>query len=190
MPKLRSIISLVVWPFWWPIDDHGQVAETREAADDRGVLVEEPVAVELLEVVEDVADVLERVRPLDVAGELDDVPGGRRSAARSGSVTGARRAVGVSGRPSRRPRERVELEQLAERAAQVLARLDEVEHAVLEQELGRLEARRAAAGGSSARSPSARRSRCSARGSAIEHVAERRERGADAAVGRVGEQAR
>ena len=42
---------------------------------------------ELLEVVEDVADVLERVRPVDVAGELDHVPGGRCSS-RSGSVTG------------------------------------------------------------------------------------------------------
>ena len=47
-----------------------------------GVLGEEAVAVELLEIVEDVADVLERVRPLDVARELDHVPG--RRAARVG----------------------------------------------------------------------------------------------------------
>ena len=80
----------------------------------------------------------------------------------------------------------MQLEQLPQRAAQVLARLDEVEHAVVEQELGGLEA-------VGERLPDRLLDHLRPGEADVaarlgdEDVAERRERGADAAVGRVGQ---
>ncbi len=166
-------------------DHHRQVAELRQAADDRCVLVEEPVAEELLEVVEDVADVLERVRPVRVSGELDRLP--RVAGRQLRCVDNRRRALGLRQPVGPAGRTRVQLEDLAQRVLQRLARLDEVELAVVEQEPRRLEAvgqlladrlldhLRA---GEADVAPRLR----------DEQVAERRKGGADAAVGRVGQQ--
>ena len=49
--------------------------EAGQAADDGGVVAEEPIAVELDEVVEEERDQVARVRPLRVAGELYALPG-------------------------------------------------------------------------------------------------------------------
>ena len=142
-----------------PDQHHHQVTEPRHAGDDGRVLPECAVAVQLDEVVEDEADVVERVRPLEVARELDDLPG-----VASHEPLGLRDgllAVGL--RQSRGERcgvrspglldPRVELEEVPDRARQVLARLDQIEHPVLHQEAGRLEAVGQLLRGSSARSP-------------------------------------
>src|SRR5207245_10512277 len=101
-------------------------AELRGPADDRRVLVKEPVAEELLVVVEDVADVLQRVRTVRVAGELHDLP-----------RVGCGQLLGVRDRRGARPAgeargtgtvgARVQLDDLAQRVAQGLTRLDRAE---------------------------------------------------------------
>jgi hypothetical protein len=102
------------------------------------------MALQLEEVVEDPADVVQRVRALDVARELHDVP---RVAPRNRRSVGDR--LGPLGlgqaRPlllvlARRFGVLVEVQQAAQRSRQVLARLDQVEHPVLHEEPGRLEA--------------------------------------------------
>ena len=142
-------------------DHHRPLAELREPADDRGVLLEEPVAEELLEVVEDVADVLERVRPVDVARELDDLPrvadlqllgvGDRRRAVHLGEPIAAAR------RPARAARGSCAGRPAASRAP----RRDRAGRG--RSGSPRSGSRPAASAGSSARSPSGRRSRCSCR---------------------------
>ena len=143
---------------------HRQLAEPREPADDRRVLGEQAVAVELLEVVEDQLDVVERVRARRACARAGRRPTGRAAGSESASITGATPSVSGSrsaGSPERaRLGAGVQREQPADDAADVLARLDQVDHPVLEQELRGLEARRAASGRSSARSPTGRRSRC------------------------------
>jgi hypothetical protein len=57
-------------------DDHAAPAVGREAAHDRGVLGEAAVAVELLEIGEEVLDVIEGVRPVGVTRELHLLPRG------------------------------------------------------------------------------------------------------------------
>jgi len=56
----------------------GLAVEAREAADDGEVVREGAVAVQLLEVGEDVVDVVERVGPLRVARDLRHLPGRKR----------------------------------------------------------------------------------------------------------------
>ena len=50
-----------------------------QAADDRGVVGEGAVAGELMELVADQAEVIERVRPLRMARQLRDLPGRQRA---------------------------------------------------------------------------------------------------------------
>src|SRR5207245_4269695 len=55
--------------------EHGRAAVPRAyAADQRGVVRRQPIAVKLDEVRRQAADVVERVRPLRMACELDDFP--------------------------------------------------------------------------------------------------------------------
>jgi hypothetical protein len=54
-------------PFWCPI-------EAAEAGDERLVVGARSIAVELDEVLEDPVDVVERVGPVGVAGQLDRAP--------------------------------------------------------------------------------------------------------------------
>ena len=49
-------------------------AEAPEAGDDRGILAADAIAVQLGEVLEEPLGVVERVRPLVVARELDGIP--------------------------------------------------------------------------------------------------------------------
>src|SRR2546426_8243398 len=57
-------------------DDHaGRVAEARQAADDRGVVGEGAVAVQLLEMREQHLHIIQRVRPLRMARHLRHLPG-------------------------------------------------------------------------------------------------------------------
>ena len=126
---------------------HHQIPEARQPADDRRRRrSKSAVAVQLEEVVEHEAHVVERVRPFQVARELNDLPG----VARCEHLRFLHRLLApVSGRlavsdaPSA-PRglldPGVQVEQGPDRPPEVLARLDEVEHAVLQQELGGLEA--------------------------------------------------
>ena len=148
---------------------------------------------QLLEGVEGKADQVEEPRAVDVARELHDLPGvarrqplgiddrrgalGRRQAPLARRRVLAARGLGAG----------VELEQVADRAAQPFARLDQVEHPVLEQEARRLEpvgqllADRLLDHG--------RPGEADVRvGLGDQDVAERRVGGADAAVGWVGQQ--
>ena len=61
MPKLRLRFSLVSRPFWWPMTMTDWPPEPRPAADDRGIVAVEPVAVQLDEVGEDGAEIVEGV---------------------------------------------------------------------------------------------------------------------------------
>ena len=57
-------------------DEHDlDVVEVREAGDDRLVVAQGPVAVQLEELVEDQLDVIAGLRPLLVPRDLDDLPG-------------------------------------------------------------------------------------------------------------------
>src|SRR5207244_12156484 len=57
-------------------DDHaGRVAEARQAADDRGVVGEGAVAVQLLEMREQHLHIVQRVGPLRMASDLRHLPG-------------------------------------------------------------------------------------------------------------------
>jgi hypothetical protein len=53
----------------------GVAVESREAADDRQVVGEVPVAMQLDEIREDLVDVIQRVGTLRMAGDLGDLPG-------------------------------------------------------------------------------------------------------------------
>jgi len=102
--------------------------------------------VQFLEAVEHEADEVEEPRAVDVARELHDLPGvargqllgvgDRRHPVARGQAPLARGRVFATGSL----RVGVHFEQVADRAAQTLARLDQVEHPVLEQEAGGLEA--------------------------------------------------
>src|SRR5919204_6683687 len=56
-------------------DDHdGTSLQLRDPADDRGVVAETAIAMQLLEAIEHARDHVDRVRPLDVARRLDGIP--------------------------------------------------------------------------------------------------------------------
>ena len=109
-------------------------------------------------------------------------------AGRFGSASGS--VIGSAPSRVRQPAllERVQLEQLAQHVLDVLARLDQVEHPVVEQELGGLEALRELLADGLLDHLRAGESDVRVR-LGEQDVAERRERGAHAAVGRVGQQA-
>ena len=65
---MRSLRSR---PFWCPTSDDRAAVELPEPGHDRVVVRAAAVAVQLEEVVEDPLDVVERVRPVLVARELD-----------------------------------------------------------------------------------------------------------------------
>ena len=65
---------LQVAPLLVPADRHGAAVEPRQSGDDRAVVGASPVAVQLDPVLADPADVVERVRALLVAGQLDGAP--------------------------------------------------------------------------------------------------------------------
>ena len=75
MPKLRSRALLGVAALLVAEHHAGLAVEARQAADDRLVVGEGAVAVQLLEVGEDLVDVVERVRPLRMARDLRHLPG-------------------------------------------------------------------------------------------------------------------
>ena len=56
-------------------DDDRPSVEVRDPADDRGIVTEAAVAVQLVEAIEDAPDDVERVRTLDVARGLHRLPG-------------------------------------------------------------------------------------------------------------------
>ncbi|MNC85118.1 hypothetical protein D3C83_06970 [compost metagenome] len=67
---------LGVPPLLVPDHDAGLAVEARKPPDDRGVVREAAVAVQLLEAGEEIVDVVERVGPLRVARHQRDLPGG------------------------------------------------------------------------------------------------------------------
>src|SRR5690242_11912653 len=70
-----AIDTLVdVAPLLLPDEDDRAAAELAEAGDHRTVVAERPVAVQLEPVLEQAVDVVERVRPVIVAGQLDLPP--------------------------------------------------------------------------------------------------------------------
>jgi hypothetical protein len=58
---------------------HGRVVEPRGSADDGEIVAVHAIAMQLVEILEDEASVIERVRPLRMPGELGDLPGRRDS---------------------------------------------------------------------------------------------------------------
>ena len=75
MPKLRLRFSFVSRPFWCPTTMTDTPAKPRPPADDRRVVHVEAVAVELDEVGEDGAEIVEGVRPAGVTGDHDALNG-------------------------------------------------------------------------------------------------------------------
>src|SRR6185369_4299148 len=69
MRALADVAPLLV-----PDQGNGLAVETADAAHERRVVRKRTVAVELDEIVEDPLDVVEGVRPVLVAGELDGAP--------------------------------------------------------------------------------------------------------------------
>jgi hypothetical protein len=57
-------------------DQDGAAFEVGESGNDRGIIAEVAVAVNLLEILKDAADVIERVRAFGVTGKLDAAPSG------------------------------------------------------------------------------------------------------------------
>ena len=174
-PEVAPDVLLGVGALLLADDDDPPAVEPGEPGDDRRVVAEQPVAVELDEVVGHRRDELERPRPVQVAGELDPRPDGvaadppssarrgaavraadrrRRSRARSPTRSASerqererpearqsrpRRAGAVGRRASRTGSSRAGRRELV---AQLRPGHDPVDEAVLEQELGALEARR------------------------------------------------
>ena len=56
-------------------DDDRPAVEIRDPADDRGIVTEAAIAMQLVEAIEDTPDDVERVRALDVARGLHRLPG-------------------------------------------------------------------------------------------------------------------
>ena len=75
MPKLRSAALLGVAALLVAQHHAGLAVEARQAADDGQVVGEVAVAVQFLEVGEDLVDVVQRVGPLRVARDLRHLPG-------------------------------------------------------------------------------------------------------------------
>ena len=97
-PEVAPDVLLGVGALLLADDDDPPAVEPGEAGDDRGVVAEQPVAVELDEVVGHRRDELERARPVQVAGQLDPRPDGVARVA-GGLASGA-----SSGRGPRRTR--------------------------------------------------------------------------------------
>jgi hypothetical protein len=57
-------------------DGHGLSLVESETGDDGRVIGEMAVAVDLDEILEEIIYIIQRVRPLGMAGDLDDLPGG------------------------------------------------------------------------------------------------------------------
>ena len=68
------MFSSVSAPFCWPITTIRRPSRRARPGHDRGVVAEQPVAVELDEVVGHGGDELERSRAVQVAGQLDARP--------------------------------------------------------------------------------------------------------------------
>ena len=98
------MFSSVSAPFCWPTTTIAPALERREAGDDRLVVAEEPIAVQLDEPVGHRGDELERPRPPQVAGQLDAGPGAVIRAVERRAVAGSVRAAAgaVSGRVAAR----------------------------------------------------------------------------------------
>ncbi len=71
-------LGLRVAAFLLPDDHDGPSLEEGEAADNRGIVGEGAVAVKLAEIRKEALDVIERVRALGMARELNALPGGVR----------------------------------------------------------------------------------------------------------------
>ena len=136
-PKFRAMFDSVSVPFWCPTIITGAALEQRRPADDRGIVAEGPIPVELEEPLEDVRKQVERARPLRVPRELDVAPRdldrlGARSVGPHGGLVHGRRSASsatadsrVGGRPgtaaiATRLGLDVDADRLAHRAAQAL----------------------------------------------------------------------
>jgi hypothetical protein len=75
MPKLRQHALLGVAALLVADHHHRLAVEPGQPADDGRIVGVMPVAVQLLEVGEDGADVVQRVGPLRMARDLRDLPG-------------------------------------------------------------------------------------------------------------------
>src|SRR6266550_6004663 len=88
-------------------DHHdGPAGKTGRPADDGGVVAEAAVAVQLAEVLEDGAEVVERSGPVDVPGDLYDVPRVAGGSARQVGIVhhgSGRRRTGLAGPAVARP---------------------------------------------------------------------------------------
>ncbi len=67
MPKLRMARSLVSRPFWWPITMHAWPLKRDQAADDGLVVRKGAVAMQFVEIGEDLAHVVHGVGTLRMA---------------------------------------------------------------------------------------------------------------------------
>ena len=88
-PEVAGDLLARVAPFLVADDDDPLLLEAREATDHRGVVAEEPIAVELDEIVEQELDEIARVRPLGVPRQLCALPGRQ---ARVGPLAQARQS--------------------------------------------------------------------------------------------------
>ena len=196
-------------------DDDPPAVDPGEPGDDRRVVAEQAVAVQLDEVVGHRVDELERPRPAQVARELDARPDGvarivigrqwgqrrwpghRRWSARRPSrqatdrnESGRKPGVSISRSPGAPGAASARTGSSRSRRDELVAQLgpadDPVDEAVLEQELGALEARRQLLGDRAGRDARAGEADERVRLGDVD-VAEGRERGEDAAGRRVGQ---
>ena len=74
MPKFRFVRSLMSRPFWWPTSTTVRPSSLPSPVTIARSSAATAIAVQLEEVVEDPLDVVERVRPVGMARELDRLP--------------------------------------------------------------------------------------------------------------------
>ena len=102
MPKFRRVRSLMSRPFWCPTSATVRPLKRAEPGDDRRVVAARPVAVQLDEVLEQALDVVEGVRPLLMARELDGAPDVLVGRLRPAAARAAARAARARPRSRRR----------------------------------------------------------------------------------------
>ena len=85
-------------PFWCPSTITVRPREIGQTADQRVIVAKRAVAVQFDEIGRQLCDVIEGVRPIGMAGELDPVPCGQSAGSPGSVISGSRRSSQGGGR--------------------------------------------------------------------------------------------